>query len=268
MTIEQFLPAPTRRNLNSFEAGGIAALGKRYVIIFLAAFVLFSRASSAEFTNAVIAGKRVTVCRVNVRKEALRLFLYDDAGKPFNSFAAIDGSLQRDGKKLVFGMNAGMFHRGFAPVGLFVSDAREIGRLNTTDGSGNFYLKPNGLFLVSERGARVIETSEHAAVGERILLATQSGPLLVRAGKIHPAFKPDSQSRVIRNGVGVGSADVAVFAITDEAVNLYEFATLFRDVLQCPDALYLDGVISSLHSTKLQRTDKKADLGPIIGVVE
>jgi uncharacterized protein YigE (DUF2233 family) len=59
-----------------------------------------------------------------------------------------------------------------------------------------------------------------------------------------------------------------VFAISAEAVNLYEFAVLFRDVLGCPDALYLDGVISSLHAPDLKRSDKKVELGPMIGVVE
>jgi uncharacterized protein YigE (DUF2233 family) len=58
-----------------------------------------------------------------------------------------------------------------------------------------------------------------------------------------------------------------VFAISEVPVNLYEFATLFRDVLHCPDALYLDGLISSLHSPDLKRSDKKSKLGPIIGVV-
>jgi uncharacterized protein YigE (DUF2233 family) len=140
--------------------------------------------------------------------------------------------------------------------------------LNTTNGTGNFYLKPNGVFLVSEKGARIVESSEYSGLGEQVLLATQSGPLLVRGGKIHPAFNATSASRIIRNGVGVPSPDVAVFAISDAPVNFYEFATLFRDVLQCPDALFLDGVISSLHSTDRKRSDKKADLGPIIGITQ
>ena len=121
---------------------------------------------------------------------------------------------------------------------------------------------------LSESGAQVVETSEYPALRQKVILATQSGPLLVRGGKIHPAFNANSQSRTVRNGVGVPSPAVAVFAISEEAVNLYEFATLFRDVLGCPDALYLDGFISSLHSTRLKRNDKKTDLGPIIGLAE
>jgi uncharacterized protein YigE (DUF2233 family) len=73
---------------------------------------------------------------------------------------------------------------------------------------------------------------------------------------------------VIRNGVGVSNAGRVVLAISEEPVSLHEFAMLFRDALDCPNALYLDGVISSLHAPALRRSDKKAELGPIIAVVE
>jgi uncharacterized protein YigE (DUF2233 family) len=241
---------------------------KTLLFLCVGVLLLAARSSAVEFTNAVIAGKRVTVCRVNMRKEKLELFLRDDTGQPFKSFDAIERSLQPTSRKLVFGMNAAMYRRDLSPVGLFVSGEKELAPLNTNSGTGNFYLKPNGVFLVSESGARVVESSEYPGLRERIRLATQSGPLLVRNGKIHPAFNARSESRLIRNGVGVPSPDVAVFVITDEPVNLHEFATLFRDVLKCPDALYLDGVISSLHSPDHKRSDRKTDLGPIIAVIE
>lgn len=68
--------------------------------------------------------------------------------------------------------------------------------------------------------------------------------------------------------MGVKASGEIVFAFTEEPMNFYEFATLFRDELNCPDALYLDGVISNLYAPPLRRNDRKADLGPIIGVVE
>jgi uncharacterized protein YigE (DUF2233 family)/acetyl esterase/lipase len=241
---------------------------KTLLFLYVGVLLLVARSSAVEFTNAVIAGRRVIVCRVNVRKEKLELFLHDDTGQPFKSFDAIERSLRPTSRKLVFGMNAGMYQRNFSPVGLFVSGGKELAPLNTNSGTGNFYLKPNGVFLVSESGARVVESAEYPGIREGALLATQSGPLLVRNGGIHPAFNAGSESRLIRNGVGVPSPDVAVFAITDEPVNLHEFATFFRDVLKCPDALYLDGVISSLHSPERKRSDRKTDLGPIIAVIE
>jgi uncharacterized protein YigE (DUF2233 family) len=100
------------------------------------------------------------------------------------------------------------------------------------------------------------------------MLATQSGPLLVSAERIHPAFNPKSVSRLFRNGVGVISPHEVVFAISEGPVSFYEFATLFRDKLHCSDALFLDGTVSSLYAPPLGRNDRKIKLGPIIGVVQ
>ena len=71
----------------------------------------------------------------------------------------------------------------------------------------------------------------------------------------------------MRNGVGVVDRHSVLFAISEEPVSFYQFATLFRDELHCPNALFLDGTVSSLHAPELNRSDKKIDLGPMIGVV-
>jgi uncharacterized protein YigE (DUF2233 family) len=247
---------------------GVPVNARIVLILWCAIVGLPQFVAAIEFSESTIAGKRVTVCRVNVRSERLQLFLRDAASQPFKSFEAIDRDLQARGQRLVFAMNAGMYHRDFSPVGLFVADGKQLAPLNTTNGYGNFYLKPNGVFLISDAGARIVESSEYPGVSGRVILATQSGPLLVRNGKIHPALNAKSESRLIRNGVGVPSPDVAVFAISEDPVNFHEFATLFRDVLKCPDALFLDGIICSLHSTQLKRSDKKVELGPMIGVLE
>ena len=223
---------------------------------------------AGEFSETRIAGKRVTVCTVDIRTEQIELFLRDDSGQALKSFAAVEGYLTNRGQTLAFAMNAGMFQRDFSPVGLFVRGGRELSPLNTNSGYGNFFMKPNGIFVMTDTGPHVVETSEYSKLKDRTVLATQSGPLLVRSGKIHPTFNANSTSRVIRNGVGVSDAGKVLFAISEEPVSLHEFATLFRDVLGCPNALYLDGVISSLHAPALKRSDGKTELGPIIGVVE
>jgi uncharacterized protein YigE (DUF2233 family) len=223
---------------------------------------------AVEFSEAFIGGKRVSVARVDVRNEHLRLFLNDDAGRPFSRFERLSAWLKLRDRSLPFAMNAGMYHADSSPVGLFVSEGRQISPLNTTNGTGNFFLKPNGVFFLSETGARIVESSEYSRLSDPVILATQSGPLLVHAGKIHPAFNAASESRLIRNGVGVVSQDVVVFAISNDPVNFHEFAALFRDTFRCQNALYLDGVVSSLHSSELKRSDSRADLGPIIGVIE
>jgi uncharacterized protein YigE (DUF2233 family) len=148
---------------------------------------------------------------------------------------------------------------------LLVRNGREEAPLNLADGAGNFFLKPNGVFLVSDTGPRVVESSEYPALAQGVRLATQSGPLLLRRGVVHPAFIPHSDSRKIRNGVGV-IGHTAIFVISETPVNFYEFALYFRDVLHCRDALYLDGTVSALHSTALHRSDFVRELGPILGV--
>lgn len=170
--------------------------------------------------------------------------------------------MEARGQKLVFAMNAGMYHGDFSAVGLFVSGGRELVPLNTDRGDGNFFLKPNGVFAITNTGARVLESSQYSSLREPVILATQSGPMLVIGGVIHPAFNPNSTSRLFRNGVGVLSPDLAIFVISEEPVNFHEFATLFREKLECPDALFLDGTISSLYAPELKRNDFRMELGP------
>ncbi len=245
-----------------------SAKATSWLIASLAILLLLSRASAVEFSSLEFAGKRVIVCRVNVLKERLQLFHRDEMSRPFKRFETLANWLKARGQKLVFGMNAGMYHADFSAVGLSVINRQQLTPLNTANAEGNFFLKPNGVFLVSVAGARVVESPEYPRVNDDVILATQSGPLLVHAGKIHPAFNANSESRLLRNGVGVPTADTAVFAITETPVNFYEFATMFRDRLGCADALFLDGTVSSLHSTRLNRSDFKMDLGPMIGIAE
>lgn len=227
-----------------------------------------TRASVPEGPEAgSVARPRFTAIRVDVRKERIELFLRDEAGRTFNRFDRLSSWLASRNERLRFAMNAGMFHPDLSPVGLLVQDGRQVSPLNLSDGAGNFFLKPNGVFFVSESGPRIVESTEYPALARGVRLATQSGPLLVRSGVLHPAVNAASTSRLLRNGVGV-SGDTVVFVISEQPVNFYEMATYFRDELHCPDALYLDGVVSSLYAADLQRSDSRADLGPIIGVVQ
>lgn len=211
-------------------------------------------------------GKRFTVCRVDPRETKLELYLRDESGTAFTTFDRLDTWLRSRGRQLVFAMNAGMFHPDFSPVGLYVEHGKQLRPLNLRKGKGNFSLMPNGVFAVVDSKATVVESSQYYTLKGQVSLATQSGPLLVIDGRIHQAFMPNSNSRLYRNGVGVSRDGRAVFAITEEPVNFYEFALLFRDGLECPNALFLDGSISSLYAPELGRNDFSMGLGPIIAV--
>ena len=71
--------------------------------------------------------------------------------------------------------------------------------------------------------------------------ATQSGPMLVIDGKIHPGFIEGSTRLKRRNGVGVRARPRCTSSITETHVNFDQFARFFRDRLGCDNALFLDG---------------------------
>jgi len=223
-------------------------------------------AGALECGEVVFRYVRSTVCRVNLRTDRLQLFLTDPSGRPFNSFRKIAESVRARNQQLVFAMNAGMYREDYSPLGLMVINGRQVHRLNVASGFGNFYLKPNGVFIVSDSGAHIVESSEYPSLQRAPMLATQSGPLLLHGGQLNSHISPQGTSRLIRNGVGIVNADEVVFVISEDPVIFYDFALLFRDRLHCADALYLDGNVSSLYARSLGRADEHVPLGPIIGV--
>lgn len=232
--------------------------------------VLWSgQASAVECQDLAYEGNRYALCEVDASREELRLFLRDDTGAVMGHFSTIEDRLEAEGKTLAFATNAGMYHSDRSPVGLYVEDGSQEMRLITNPGPGNFGLVPNGVFCLREGRADVIETLAFEASGTACKSATQSGPMLVIDGELHPRFLKDSDSRYIRNGVGT-SADGrrVVFAISRNTVNFHDFASLFRDHLQLPQALYFDGNISRLHAPDLQRSDAGFMMGPVVGVIE
>lgn len=212
-------------------------------------------------------GSSYSICTVDATTENLSLYLDDATGTPYGSFANIAASL--DVQSLVFATNAGMYHDNRAPVGFYREDGADRMRLITNPGPGNFGLLPNGLLCITDTRAMVYETLAFEADQPDCPSGTQSGPMLVIDGDLHPRFLPDGTSKNIRNGVGsTANGDRAVFAISNDTVNFHDFGTLFRDRLNLPNALYFDGRVSRLHATDLNRSDRGPRMGPIVAVTE
>ena len=213
-------------------------------------------------------GNAYSVCRIDLRDMRLETYNLDSAGQPLASFDVLAGNLKAQGKELRFAMNAGMFDANLKPIGLYVEDGSQSKKLNNRSGYGNFHLKPNGVFYVDGDRLGVMATDEYIKSGLKPDFATQSGPMLVINGTIHPKFSETGTSYKRRNGVGMVDEHTAVFVITENAVNFYAFAKFFRDGLKCANALFFDGSISGLYSPDLGRDDGFVPLGPMVGAVD
>jgi uncharacterized protein YigE (DUF2233 family) len=211
-------------------------------------------------------GADYTVCRFDLTQDHVALFNLDAAGQPYGTFEALSDALQTQGKTLAFAMNAGMFDENLKPIGLYVEEGKQAKKLNRRNGGGNFHLKPNGVFFIEGGKAFVMETEAYAQGKHSPDFATQSGPMLVVDGAIHPKFSASGPSRKRRNGVGVVDDHTVVFAITEGFENFYDFARLFRDGLHVQNALFFDGSVSSLYDAETRRNDAFLPLGPMVAV--
>lgn len=226
-------------------------------------------ALAVECENARYQGNSYTTCTVDLNREELRLFLNDDMGAPYGQFSSIDRALADKDQQLAFATNGGMYHDDRRPVGHYVEDGMQIMRVVPNAGPGNFGLLPNGVLCIGQGWVRVIETLRFLEEQPACDHASQSGPMLVIDGALHPKFRADSSSRFIRNGVGSSTDGTkAVFVISNNSVTFHEFGSYFRDVLGIDQALFIDGNVSRLHAPSIGRSDGGRRLGPIVGVVE
>ena len=173
-----------------------------------------------------------------------------------------------DPATIAFAVNGGMYGDDLKAIGYYVEKRERLSELNRGDGTGNFYMKPNGVFFGTGGQWRVLGSNTFfETVGDRPEFGTQSGPLLLIDGKLHPEIQDNGPSRAIRNGVGVDSAGKAHFVISDAPVSFGQLARYFRDEVKVANALYLDGQVSSLWDPASGRLDK-ARVGPIIVVTK
>jgi uncharacterized protein YigE (DUF2233 family) len=206
-----------------------------------------------------ISGARYRVCEIAAEDvRHLQLVARDPGGAPVRTIARADSLLRARGERLLFATNAGLYHTVASATGMLVADGgRAYSPLN--EGAGppnpcrvaNFYCPPNGVFFVAGGRAGVLATADFARRPDsaaRVQIATQSGPMLVRRGALARTFDAASRSRLVRNGVGVRADGSVVFAMADDGVSFHQFATAFRDDLDCQDALFLDGTISQLYA--------------------
>lgn len=200
------------------------------------------------------------------------MYWKDDAGNILGSLQNVQKYAASKGDSLLYACNGGMYMQDQAPLGAFVQNNQTIKKFNLGKGSGNFYLKPKGVFYIQKGGLPIVRSIEAQAnrdliIFEKINCLTQSGPMLVTKGVINPLFKKESANLNIRNGVGILPNGNAYFAMSALPVNFYDFAKHFADK-GCKNALYLDGFVSRTYLPSKSFVQLDGEFGVVIGVVK
>jgi uncharacterized protein YigE (DUF2233 family) len=210
-------------------------------------------------------GDKIISYTIDAGKQDCQLYWKDDSGQILGSIQRLKDYLGSKNRKLVFAMNGGMYKTDYSPLGLFIQNKAIIAPLNTANAEGNFYLKPNGVLYIKKDNTAGICATGDFINGGQVVFATQSGPMLVIDGQIHPAFKKGSANLNIRNGVGILPGNKLVFAMSAEPINFFDFADYFKS-LGCQNALYLDGFVSRTYLPEKNWVQTDGDFGVIIGV--
>lgn len=194
------------------------------------------------------------------------LYWKDEHGQVIGSIQNLKCIIERKGRKLRFAMNGGMYTQESSPLGLYIENKVTLSPLNNGSGEGNFYLKPNGFFYITGNNKAVICRTPDFRNEGNIKFATQSGPMLLWNGAIHPVFKKGSAQVNIRNGVGILPDHRVIFAISKQEVNFYDFAAFFKN-RRCQAALYLDGFVSQAYAPEQHWMQLDGAFGVMIGVL-
>jgi uncharacterized protein YigE (DUF2233 family) len=213
-------------------------------------------------------GSRLIDCVADPALHRIDMVLAGADGAVFQSFAAYSASRGADDAPVVFAVNGGMFDSDGQPIGYFVQAGERGQALNRNAGPGNFHMKPNGVFFGDAAGAwRVLDSETfYREITDRPQFGTQSGPILLVNGELHPDIAADGESLKVRNAVGVDGQGRAHFVLSAEAISFGRLARFYRDELGIADALFLDGQVSQLWDPASGRMDNGAAIGPIIVV--
>lgn len=216
-----------------------------YLLLFVAFWYLPATGQSVGETNICFNGNCYNVFTITVDTIALKhiSLLQNANGLTHREYC----KTLNTGKNNML-INAAIDGDNCAPVGLRVSQGKVMNPLDLGTGSGNFYLKPNGVFMVTQTSAHIVESSKFSSYNN-VVTAVQSGPMLIIDRNIHPDFNQNSPNSQIRSGVGIkqlnGTMQI-VFAVSKGPVRFYDFAVFFREKLGADNALCLQSVKCSL----------------------
>ena len=82
----------------------------------------------------------------------VRVIWKDENGKQLRELPEVKHYLETKGEKPLMLMNGGIFEPGGVPSGVMIQNGQPLLPVNRRDGKGNFFLKPNGVFLIGDKG--------------------------------------------------------------------------------------------------------------------
>lgn len=237
------------------------------VILCLFSSILFFSNSTEKAVNKENSDKILSYI-LDPIKQDLRFYWKDKKGQNIGNFKRLKDLLKKENKELVFAMNGGMYLQDRSPQGLYIENGKMLRKVNTVkEAYGNFYLQPNGIFYITKDNRLIITRTTDFVYSEHIDFATQSGPMLVIDGKIHSKFTKGSKNVHIRNGVGILPSGKLIFAMSKETINLFDFATFFKDK-GCKNALYLDGFVSRTYLPSKDWVQTDGNFGVMIAEIK
>ena len=231
-----------------------------FVPLLITAIIAFN-SQSIPFDETILAYE------VDLKKQALHLFWKDNNDKPLRSIQNLKNFVESKQQTLLFAMNAGMYKSDFTPQGLYIENNKTLANIDTGSGDGNFYLKPNGVFYITNKKLAIVCKTNDFLAKKDIKFATQSGPILLENGIINPAFKEGSVNINIRNGVGILPNNHVLFAMSKKEINFYDFAKFFQ-IKGCKNALYLDGFVSRTYLPEKDWKQTDGNFGVMIGLIK
>ncbi|MCT2407552.1 phosphodiester glycosidase family protein [Chryseobacterium antibioticum] len=229
-------------------------------ILFISVFVVFFSCKEDRQIN-----PDFVVYSVDTKNEKVEFFWKNTQNQPFRNIQNLKKYVRTKNQDLKFAMNGGMFIENNIPKGLYIENYKTLHPIDTLDGEGNFYLKPNGIFYMKRSNESAIISTEHFKTDSDIRFATQSGPMLLINGKINPIFQKNSGNLNIRNGVGILKNGDPIFVMSKKKINFYHFASFFKS-LGCNEALYFDGFVSRAYFPEENWIQEDGDFGVMIGI--
>ena len=219
------------------------------VIILGMLFFLFYMNQKNSISKNIKTGERIIdsdfiIYKPDLEKSNIKMYWKSDDG---NAYKDIKNFISKSSeKKLLFVTNGGIYTENYTPEGLYIENYKLISELNLRNESGNFYMKPNGVFYI-EDGKPKISDSEEFQHNKNISYAVQSGPLLIKDGEINKEFSDTSKSFKIRSAVGLDNHNKVFFYMSRKEMSFYEFSKYAKDNLKCRELLFLDGTISKMY---------------------